>query len=50
MTEIKTVSADIRQRFSVDMTQSLSDISEVIGLDMMRYDRTLDAEEEADEY
>lgn len=50
MTEIKTVSANIKQRFGTDEIQSINDISEIIGIDMMRYDRTLDAEEETDEY
>lgn len=50
MTEIKTVSADIKQRFGSDIIGSINNISEVIELDMMRYDRTLDAEEETNEY
>ena len=50
MTEMKTVSADLKQRFGSDSVESINDISEIIGLDMMRYDRTLNAEEEADEY
>lgn len=50
MTEIKTVSAETAQRVGADRVEDINIISNIIEQDMMRYDRTLDAEEEIDEY
>lgn len=51
MTELKDVNADIKQRFNDNIIQENMNIfSGMIEHDMLRYDRTLDAEEETDEY
>ena len=50
MKEIKNISNTVREYFSADDTAELGSVSELIHRDMMRYDRTLNAEEEVNEY
>ncbi|MDD6488690.1 MAG: hypothetical protein PUG48_02600 [Clostridia bacterium] len=50
MKEIKNINPTIKENFTSDETAELSKVSELVHRDMMRYDRTLNAEEEVNEY
>lgn len=50
MTEVKTVSESIKERFNDSMSEYINGLSDMIEYDMLRYNRTLDAEGEVDEY
>lgn len=50
MKEITNINQKIRESFSSDETAELGRVSELVRRDMSRYDRTLNAEEEVNEY
>lgn len=50
MKEIPNINQKIRESFSFDETAELGRVSEFVWRDMSRYDRTLNAEEEVNEY
>ncbi|MGN0471072.1 MAG: hypothetical protein ACI4GV_09195 [Acutalibacteraceae bacterium] len=50
MKEITSINPTIKENFTSDETAELSRVSQLVHRDMMRYDRTLNAEEEVNEY
>ena len=50
MKEIKNISKAVKEYFVDDETAELNRVSELVQRDMARYDRTLNAEEEVNEY